>query len=202
MGAPVYTLTDAGFQREMSYTLHLLHLHRHKYRKKTLLFLNPRPTHGVHKPIEYKSVYLIWAALTGVFNKTETQRWIKSRCSTDFFAIRQRFEWNWLAVARSQISQIILKACLHGGGGPQIGEVTHVAGHLSCKHDQIKMGDYMDRWATSPTWGPPPSCKQALKVWWKTLHSNKFFVKRGPPLISVQLLTFTPSKRFTIEMKW
>ena len=46
-----------------------------------------------------------------------------------------------------------------------MGEVTHVAGHLSCKHDQIKMGDYMvDRVVTSPTWGPLSSCKQALKV--------------------------------------
>ena len=40
--------------------------------------------------------------------------------------------------------------------------------HLSCKRDQIKMRDYMDRrvtppkWVTSPTWGPPPPCKQAL----------------------------------------
>ena len=42
---------------------------------------------------------------------------------------------------------------------------------LSCKRDQIKMRDYMDRrvntppkWVTMPTWGPPPPCKQALKV--------------------------------------
>ena len=42
--------------------------------------------------------------------------------------------------------------------------------HLSCKRDQIKIRDYMDRqvtpskWAiTTPTWGPPPPCKQALK---------------------------------------
>ena len=40
--------------------------------------------------------------------------------------------------------------------------------HLSCKHDQIKMRDYMERRVTpprrvtSPTWGPPPPCKQAL----------------------------------------
>ena len=40
--------------------------------------------------------------------------------------------------------------------------------HLSCKRDQIKMRDYMDRRVTppyrvtSPTWGPPPPCKQAL----------------------------------------
>ena len=51
---------------------------------------------------------------------------------------------------------------------------THLEGspHLSCKRDQIKMRDYMDRqvrvtppkWVTVPTWGPPPACKQALKV--------------------------------------
>ena len=35
--------------------------------------------------------------------------------------------------------------------------------HLSCKHDQIKMRDYMERRVTSPTWGPPPPCKQATR---------------------------------------
>ena len=49
---------------------------------------------------------------------------------------------------------------------------THLEGspHLSCKRDQIKMRDYMDRrvtpakWATMLTWAPPPRCEQALKV--------------------------------------
>ena len=42
--------------------------------------------------------------------------------------------------------------------------------HLSCKRDHIKMRDYMDRRVTpakrvtSPTWGAPPSCKQALNI--------------------------------------
>ena len=42
---------------------------------------------------------------------------------------------------------------------------THPQGspHRSCKRDQIIMRDYMDRRVTSPTWGPSPSCKQALK---------------------------------------
>ena len=32
----------------------------------------------------------------------------------------------------------VLRACLHGGGGPQIGEVTWgESPHLSCKRDQI-----------------------------------------------------------------
>ena len=40
--------------------------------------------------------------------------------------------------------------------------------YLSCKRDQIKMRDYMDKRVTpskrvtSPTWGPPPPRKQAL----------------------------------------
>ena len=61
------------------------------------------------------------------------------------------------------------RACLHGGGEPQIGEVTCGGSpHLSCKHDQIKMRDYIDRRVTppkrvtSPIWGPPPPCKQNL----------------------------------------
>ena len=45
--------------------------------------------------------------------------------------------------------------CLHGGGGPQVGEVTRGRSpHLSRKCDQIKMRDYMNRRVTSPTWGP------------------------------------------------
>ena len=62
-----------------------------------------------------------------------------------------------------------LRACLHEGGEPQVGEVT-CGGlpHLTCKRDHIKMRDYMDRRVTppkrvtSPTWSPPPPCKQAL----------------------------------------
>ena len=57
----------------------------------------------------------------------------------------------------------VVRACLHGGWGPQIGEVTCGGSpHLSCKRDQIKRRDYMDRRVTppkrvpgSPTWGPP-----------------------------------------------
>ena len=63
-----------------------------------------------------------------------------------------------------------IRTCLHGGGGPQVGEVTCGGSpHLSCKHDQIKMRDYMDRRITPPnrvtlpTWAPPTPCKQALR---------------------------------------
>ena len=71
----------------------------------------------------------------------------------------------------SQVFSLLnkLRACLHGGGGPQLGEVTCGGSpHLSRKRDQIKMRDYVNRRATppkrvtSPTWSPPPPCKQAL----------------------------------------
>ena len=66
---------------------------------------------------------------------------------------------------------------LHGKIGPRLtglpglaDRVTRLGGspHLSCKRDQIKMREYMDwrvtppKRVTSPTWGPPPSCKKAL----------------------------------------
>ena len=69
---------------------------------------------------------------------------------------------------------VTLRACLHGDESPQVGEVTRGRSlHLSCKRDQIKMRDDMDRrvtppkQVTSPTWGPPPPCKQTL-----ILHSD------------------------------
>ena len=48
---------------------------------------------------------------------------------------------------------------------PQVGEVT-CGGlpHLTCKRDHIKMRDYMDREVTSPIWGTPSPCKQALNL--------------------------------------
>ena len=63
-----------------------------------------------------------------------------------------------------------LRACLHEGGRPQVGVVA-CSGlpHLTCKRDPIKMRDYMDgrvtppKQVTSPSWGPPPPCKQVLK---------------------------------------
>ena len=42
-----------------------------------------------------------------------------------------------------------LRACLHGRGGPQMGEVLCGGSHhLSCKRDEIKMRDYVDRRVT------------------------------------------------------
>ena len=43
------------------------------------------------------------------------------------------------------------RGCLHGGGGPKIGEVTCGGSpQQTCKRDQIKMRAYMDRRVTSP----------------------------------------------------
>ena len=69
-----------------------------------------------------------------------------------------------------KITNVInLRACLHEGGGPQVGEVACGGSpHRTCKRDHIKMRDYMDRrvtspkQVTSPTWGSPPPYKQAL----------------------------------------
>ena len=80
-----------------------------------------------------------------------------------------------------------LGACLPGGGGPQIGDVTCGGSpHLSCKRDQIKMRDYMDRRVTlpkrvtSPTWGPPPPCSTGPQF---EMHTPQEYViceyKRG-----------------------
>ena len=61
------------------------------------------------------------------------------------------------------------------GGLPSLADRANRLGgshHLSCKRDQIIIRDYMDRRVTpskrvtSPTRGPPPLCKQALRDDW------------------------------------
>ena len=55
-----------------------------------------------------------------------------------------------------------LRACLHGRGGPQVGEVTRLSIIIltgSRLHD--RWGDLLH--VTSPIWDPPLSCKQALR---------------------------------------
>ena len=77
----------------------------------------------------------------------------------------------------TKVSLHILRACLHGGARSQVGGIIRLSiksliksPHLSWKRDQIQMSDCMDRRVaplkrvTSPTWGPPPPCKQALIV--------------------------------------
>ena len=78
------------------------------------------------------------------------------------------------------LASVLVPACLHGGGEPQIGEITcDGSPHLSCKRDQIKMRDYMDRWdtppeqVTSPTWSPPLPCKQAVSAILLLAHGRR-----------------------------
>ena len=65
--------------------------------------------------------------------------------------------------------QASFRACLHEAGGPQVGEVTRLGGvtRLSIQSLILMWSRLHVRWGnpprvTSPTWGPPPSCKQAL----------------------------------------
>ena len=73
------------------------------------------------------------------------------------------------------------RVCLHGGGGLQIGEVTcGEPPYLSCKRDQIKMRDYMDRRVTR-TWAgyltyllPPPHIHVNRPLVFQHLDSTLF----------------------------
>ena len=74
---------------------------------------------------------------------------------------------------RPRLGGLPLLETLHGKIWPRLrglpglaDRATRLGGspHLSCKRDPSKMRDYMDRRVTSPTWGPPTPCKQALSV--------------------------------------
>ena len=79
------------------------------------------------------------------------------------------------------------KICHRLRGLPGLADrATRLSGspHLLGKRDQIKMREYMD-WrvtppkpVTSPTWGPPPPCKQAVSLHLK-LSIHKFEREQG-----------------------
>ena len=63
------------------------------------------------------------------------------------------------------------RKCKNGKLSARLTELTYQqtgSPHQPCKRDRDKIRDYMERWVTplrrvtSPTWGPPPPCKQAL----------------------------------------
>ena len=55
--------------------------------------------------------------------------------------------------------------------------------HLSCKRDQDKIRNYMDRWVTllkrvtSPTWGPPPPYNRPLMLPWNLIKWQFLILK-------------------------
>ena len=66
-----------------------------------------------------------------------------------------------------------LRACLHEGRGPQVGEVTcGWLPHLTGKRDHIKMRDYMDRRVTLPIWGPHLHVNRPLQRFPSTTQAN------------------------------
>ena len=76
-------------------------------------------------------------------------------CTKEQNALFEFTNLNGRKRSRKEVSKIpnasirYLGSVLHEGGGPQIGEVTCGGSpHLSCKRDQIKMRDYVDRRVT------------------------------------------------------
>ena len=122
--------------------------------------------HIRHAKAEFNNCFIIHSKYFSVRdNLTSSQNFLKT------FACFSALRCFFLQILFKNVHDIRqgIRACLHGGWGPQIGEVTCGGSfHLTCKRDQIKMRDYMDRRVTlpkrvtSPTWGPPPPCKQAL----------------------------------------
>ena len=106
---------------------------------------------------------------------------------------------------------LTVRACLHGGVGPQVGEVTHLGGvtHLSCLI--LIWWHLHDRWSDppqviSPTWGHPPWCKQALI---ETIHPAMVMEWKGNDgkdfwgsYWSQQLTDSPPVKIPEVFVKW
>ena len=59
---------------------------------------------------------------------------------------------------------MFLRACLHGGGGPQAGEVTRLGGVTRLFIYSLTLMTFTFYTFTLPPliWGPPHRCKQAL----------------------------------------
>ena len=73
-----------------------------------------------------------------------------------------------------------------GGGVPQIGEVTRLGGvtrlsiwSLILMWSRLHVGRGNPPHVTSATWGPPPSCKQALNWPLAADNSGMFFILKS-----------------------
>ena len=84
---------------------------------------------------------------------------------------------------------LVLRACLHGGGGPQVGEVTRL-GRVTRQsiYSLISILSLLhDRWGapphfTSPICGTPTPCKQALKGMSQYSHVSSSLTNKTSPL--------------------
>ena len=79
---------------------------------------------------------------------------------------------SWRQRTSAMMITVTVRACLQGGRWPQVGGVTRLSISSliltwSRLHDKWgdHIRDYMDRRITSLTWGPPPPCKQALRLY-------------------------------------
>ena len=113
-----------------------------------------------------------------------------------------------------------LRAYLHGSGEPQLGEVTCGGSpHLSCKRDQIKMRDYMDRrlptkagyltYLGSPTsmsTGPKMRRREEAGVAEQLTPRTPDLEVRGPSharrVISLDKEVYTTLSLFTQMQRW
>ena len=73
----------------------------------------------------------------------------------------------FLLTSPSSLLKLPFRACLHAGGGLQVGQVTRLGGvtRLSIKSLNSIWSRLHDRWrypphVTSPTWGPPTSMQK------------------------------------------
>ena len=101
-----------------------------------------------------------------------------------------------------------VRACLHGGGGPQISEVTCGGSpHLSCKRDQIKMRDYVERRVSHQSGLPYLSgvphlhVNRPLRGWTHSCIISKLFIHLGALQLfnTWTFLTAQPSFNFRNE---
>ena len=126
--------------------------------------------------IDKKKHYFIGSGSDGITKTVKNARTklLDSFAQKNCCCCLNRFCFFW---ASSRYIQLSWRACLHGDGGPQIGEVTCGGSpHLSGKRDQIKMRDYVDRRVTHQSGlphlpgVPHLHVKQALTYFiWNTL---------------------------------
>ena len=146
--------------------------------------------------ISYRAFSFTWpAAMLIYWNKRKRLHWEKHSTPRGFcwyptwppfhcFGTPIWPPWRHVKTLYSNARLKWFRACLHGGRGPRVGEVTHLGG-VTCLSIYILIWSCVhDRWGhpphvTSPIWGPPPLCKQALR------HFFLYLIKyRWLPLIS------------------